>query len=109
MATRIIRSLATFRRPFTLAGLDGVQPAGAYTVRSEEERLETLSLDAWRQTACIIVVHRNGGEEHVVIDPRDLQEALARDVDPGDGISEGPSPLDRSRRSRDLLRRGGRP
>jgi hypothetical protein len=109
MDSRTTRTLVTFRRPFTLSGLDGVQPAGSYTLRIDEERLDTLTIDAWRQTACIIVLRRNGADEHVAIDPRELSEALARDLDTGDGVTEGPSPMDRSRRARDLFRRGGRP
>ena len=109
MESRITRTLVTFRRPFTLPGLGGPKPAGSYTVRIEEERLDTLSIDAWRQTGCIMVLRQNGAEEHVAVDPRDLSAALAHDLDPGDGVTEGPSPMDRSRRARDLFRRGGRP
>ncbi len=109
MNSRTTRTLVTFRRPFTLAGLGGTQAAGSYTVRTEEERLDTLTLEAWRQTSCVIVLRRGGIEEHVDIDPQELRDALARDLDPGDGVTEGPSPMDRSRRARDLLRRGGRP
>lgn len=109
MDSRTTRTLVTFRRPFTLSGLAGAQPAGSYTVRIEEEKLDTLSVEAWRQTSCIIVLRRGGAEEHAAIDAQELQAALARDLDQGDGVTEGPSPMDRSRRSRDLLRRGGRP
>ena len=109
MDTRATRTLVTFRRPFTLSALGGMQPAGSYTVRTEEERLDTLTVDAWRQNGCIIVLRRGGTEDHVAIDPQELRDALARDIDPGDGVYEGPSPMDRSRRARDLLRRGGRP
>jgi hypothetical protein len=109
MDSRTTRTLVTFRRPFMLAGLGGVQPAGSYTVRIEEERLDTLTVEAWRQTGCIIVLRRGGIEDHVEIDAQELQAALARDVDPGDGVTETPSPMDRSRRPRDPLRRGGRP
>ena len=107
MDTRAIRALVTFHRPFTLSALGGVQPAGSYTVRTEEERLDTLTVDAWRQTGCIIVLHRGGAEEHVDIDPQELRAALARDAGPDDGTST--VPVDRSRRPRDQLRRGGRP
>lgn len=107
MNTRTTRTLVTFRRPFALSALAAVQPAGSYTVRTEEERLDTLTVDAWRQTGCIIVLRWGGTEEHIDIDPQELRDALARDAGPDDGASTGP--VDRSRRPRDLLRRGGRP
>ena len=107
MDNRTTRTLVTFRRPFALSALAGVQPAGSYTIRTEEERLDTLTVEAWRQTSCIIVLRRGGTEEHVEFDPQELRDALARDAGPEDGTFTGP--VDRSRRPRDLLRRGGRP
>ena len=37
------RRTVTFARPFSLRGIDGVRPAGTYTVETEEELIEGLS------------------------------------------------------------------
>ena len=102
METRTTHSTVTFRRPFQLAGMDGVAPAGSYKLDMEEEKLDTLSFESWRQTAVVLQIARAGVTEYLAIDPQDLREALARDnallpeVPPASG--------DRSRRARDLLR-----
>jgi hypothetical protein len=83
MESRTTSKLVAFRKPFTLSGLDGVQPPGSYTVLMEEEMLDTLSLAGWRQTGCVIVLQRKGSEEHVAIDPQELREALVHDGDQG--------------------------
>lgn len=108
MQSRTTSKLVTFRRPFTLSALDGIQPAGSYAVLIEEEMLDALSFIGWRQTGCVIVLHRGGGEEHVAIDPQELREALVRDGDQGTDPPASPSvAVTRSRRARDQLRRGG--
>ncbi len=110
MESRTTSKLVTFRKPFTLAGLDGIQPPGTYAVRIEEEMLDTLSFAAWRQTACTLLLHRDGGVEYVAIDPQELREALVRDGDQGTDPPAAPSVAARNgRRARDQLRRGGRP
>ena len=87
MDNRITTQLVTFRRPFTLSGLGGIQPPGTYTVRTEEEMLDTLSFVAWRRIGCTIVLHQDGAAEYAPIDPQALREALLRDgaqgADPG--------------------------
>jgi hypothetical protein len=109
MDSRTTSKLVTFRRPFALSGLDGVQPPGTYTVRTEEEMLDTLSFVGWRRIGCTIVLHRGGAVEYAAIDPQDLSEALMRDDGQGGGPPRAPSVAERSgRRARDQLRRGGR-
>ena len=39
---RTTTKMVTFARPFVLKGTDGPQPAGTYTVETEEEELPTL-------------------------------------------------------------------
>src|SRR3954468_22882614 len=99
MLTRTSHSHVTFRRPFRLAAMDAVAPAGSYKVDLEEERLDTLTVEAWRQTAVILQLTMGGITEYVAVDPQDLHEALERDgdetVDPG----TAPAP-----RKRELLR-----
>jgi hypothetical protein len=92
MESRTTSKTATFRRPFTLSGLDGIQLPGSYTILIEEEMLDTLAFVGWRQTGCAIVLRRNGGEEHVAIDPQELREALVHDGDQGTDPPAAPSP-----------------
>jgi hypothetical protein len=108
MESRTTTKLVTFRGPFALLGMDGIQPPGTYTVQTEEERLDTLSFVVWHQTGCTIVLRRNGGMEYTAIDPQDLCEALIRDADQGTDPPTVPSVVERSPRVRNQLRRGGR-
>ena len=54
MPLRTSRRTVTFRRPFALRGLEGVQPAGTYEVETDEELLEQLSFPVWHRTATTI-------------------------------------------------------
>lgn len=109
MESRTTSKLVTFHKPFTLLGLDGIQPPGTYAIRTEEEMLDTLSFACWRQTVCTILLHRDGGVEYAVIDPQELREALVRDGDQGSDPPASPSvAMSRDRRARDQLRWGGR-
>jgi hypothetical protein len=99
-----------FRKPFRLAVLDGLQAPGIYTVHTEQEMLDTSLSQGWRQTAMTLEIFRDGAMEHVAIEAQDLSEALARDGagDPPFPLASSSAPPGRSRRVRDLLRRGGR-
>lgn len=109
MESRTTSKLVTFRNPFTLSGVEGIQPPGSYAIRTEEEMLGTLSFAGWRQTSCTILLHRDGGVEYAEIDPQELREALVRDGDQGTDPPASPSvAMGRDRRTRDQLRRGGR-
>jgi hypothetical protein len=61
-----------------------VQPAGTYTVETDEELLPGLSFPAYRRIATLIFLRSRGGgaivEEVVNIDPLELQAAQARDA-----------------------------
>lgn len=74
----------TFTRPFTLAGLDETQPAGNYTVETEEELLPTLLHTAHRRTTTWLTLPshaaKSGSTQIVSIDPVELEAALARDA-----------------------------
>jgi hypothetical protein len=82
--TRSTETTVTFRRPFTLAALDGVQPAGSYRLVEEEEEIVGLSFVAFRRIATLLHVPANpapGGTSQVVlILPDELAEALAADA-----------------------------
>ena len=108
METRTTTKLVTFRKAFVLSSLDGPQPPGTYMIHTEEEMLDTLSFVGWRQVGCAIVLHREGAEEYVTVDPQELREALVRDGDQGTDPPAAPSvAMGRSRPARDPMRRVG--
>ena len=83
MATRTSSKQVTFRRPFLLSGFDSPQPAGTYTVDTEEELLEILgplSFPVWKRVATIMRLARGGATEYVPVDPNELNDAMARDA-----------------------------
>jgi hypothetical protein len=84
MPERITRRSVTFLHPFSLEGVDGVQPAGTYTIETVEEPLENLSFIAYRRVSTTIVSpSRNAPtftRQVVIIDPRDLEAAEKRDA-----------------------------
>jgi hypothetical protein len=85
MAIRTGTTIVTFTRSFRLSGFDGEQPAGSYTVETDEELLEPLSFAAYRRIATWIRVPlRSGavGSQTIPIDPGELEAALARDAAP---------------------------
>lgn len=86
MTLRTRRETVAFAQPFTVDGIDGTQPAGAYTVETDEEAIEGLSFLAWRRVATVIVLpvpHGGAGSfQAVPVDPRAIEAAMARDQDP---------------------------
>ena len=84
MTVRTSRKSVTFTRPFSLSGLDELQPAGTYTVETDEELLPGLSFPAYRRIATLISLRSRGGgpvvEEVANIDPLELQAAQERDA-----------------------------
>jgi len=84
MTVRTNRKNVTFTQPFSLSGIDKVQPAGTYTVETEEELLPGLSFPAYRRIATLIFLRSRGGgpvvEEVANIDPLELQAAQERDA-----------------------------
>lgn len=83
MQLRTSHSHVTFRRPFRLAGMDTWAPAGRYKVSLEEEQLDSLTVQAWRQTALTIQVTSAGATDYLSVDPVDMRDALLRDGDDG--------------------------
>jgi hypothetical protein len=84
MTVRTSRKTVTFTQPFSLSGIDEEQPAGTYTVETDEELLPGVSFPAYRRTATLIFLRpRRGGpavEEVASIDPLELQAAQDRDA-----------------------------
>lgn len=95
MMTRTTTKTVTFGRPFALSGLEGVQPAGSYTVETDEELISSLSFTAFRRTATWLRLPgwregtrpSAGLSEVVAIDPVELERALASDA----ALGETPS------------------
>jgi hypothetical protein len=85
MTARTCKKTVTFARPFFLSGIGEVQPAGVYTVVSEEEEIPGLSFSAYRRVATLISLPTSGGgtgERVANIDPLELQAAQERDAEP---------------------------
>jgi hypothetical protein len=61
MTVRTSRKSVTFTQPFSLTGIDEVQPAGTYTVETDEELLPGLSFPAYRRVATLIFLRSRGG------------------------------------------------
>jgi hypothetical protein len=83
MTTRTTETTVAFRRPFTLAAIDGVLPAGTYRVETDEELLEGLSFDAYQRVATMLhlpAMSAPGGRRQVVnVDPVELAALLEAD------------------------------
>jgi hypothetical protein len=69
---------------FSLDGLDETQPAGSYTVQTDEEPIEGLSFLAYRRVATVIFLplsHRGTGSfQAIPVTPEALEAALALDA-----------------------------
>jgi hypothetical protein len=85
MPERTTQSSVTFLHPFLLVGLDGVQPAGTYTIETIEETLDDLSFVAYRRVSTNIIAPAVGTvtlqRQVVTIDPQDLEAAQRRDAE----------------------------
>lgn len=80
MSGRVIESIASFRGPVVLKGVERTLPAGAYRIVTEEAAIDGLSFPAYRRiSTAIIVPIGDASEELATIDPRDLEAALERD------------------------------
>jgi len=96
MTLRTRSETITFGRPFALAGLDGVQPAGRYTVETDEELLATVSLTAYHRLATWLRLPALAPDlksapartQIVAVDPTELASALARDASLGRGLAD---------------------
>ena len=69
-------------------------------IRLEEERLDSLTVEAWRQTSVTLQIASAGATDYLNVDPQDLRDAMLRDGD--DSIDPAlPAP---GARQRDVLR-----
>ncbi|MEX1306309.1 MAG: hypothetical protein WEA84_14230 [Rhodovibrionaceae bacterium] len=85
MAIRTIMTSVTFNNPFSLGAHNDPQPAGEYTVETDEERLEGLSFTSYRRVRTFIHIPARPDSrsisEVLVVEPSDLEFAL--DLDAG--------------------------
>src|SRR5438874_7280621 len=74
----------TFLRPFSLSDVDGVQPAGNYTLETIDTTLDNLSFIAYRRVSTSIMLPAVGAaarqRQVIFIDPLELEGALKRDA-----------------------------
>jgi hypothetical protein len=54
MTGRTTNKTVTFTHPFNLSGMDEMQPAGTYTVETDEELLQTSSVPAYRRISTLM-------------------------------------------------------
>ncbi len=84
---RITRETITFLHPFELADVQGMLPAGTYTIETIEESIESVSMVAYRRVSTTIVVPSPtsgmASRQMVTIDPLDLEVARKRDAERG--------------------------
>jgi hypothetical protein len=83
MSTRTTLRTINFSRDFIVGDMDEALPAGAYTVETDEQRLEGLSFLAYRRVQTLIHLPAKPGgtglTRLLAIDPDDLDAALKRD------------------------------
>jgi hypothetical protein len=94
MTTRTTKSTVTFTRPFRLSAFGEQLPAGRYSIETDGELLEEVSFPAYRRTATVMQLIadplRPGVTETIMVDPEQLEEALAEDAAQSPGINVGP-------------------
>ena len=83
MAGRTTRRSVTFSQPFSLANIDGIQPAGTYRVQTVDVSIDDLSFLAYRRVSTTIELPSVGTaslrRRVMTIDPVELEAALTRD------------------------------
>jgi hypothetical protein len=81
---RTTRQTFTFDRPFSLAAIDQVQPAGTYTVDVDEELIDGLSFLVYRRVATTIYLpvprEGAGSMQAVRVEPGELAAGSRHDT-----------------------------
>jgi hypothetical protein len=92
MTMRTTSRTVTFIHPFILSEMDKEQPAGIYTVETDEELLQTLSLPAYKRISTLIRLPARPRSTMVTqiveINPQELAAALTRDAQPNETIPQ---------------------
>jgi hypothetical protein len=117
MTVRTTSKTVTFMHPFNLSGADEVQPAGTYTVETDEELLEPSSFPAYRRVSTLMrLPARSLGTVRtriIEVNPVELAAAMARDAQPDETApararSDGVVPRKRAGGGMDSFRGGWR-
>jgi len=92
MTMRTTSRTVTFIHPFNLSGIDKEQPAGTYTVETDEELLQALSLPAYKRISTLIRLPARPRSTMVTqiveINPQELAAALTGDAQPDETIPQ---------------------
>lgn len=81
MSARTDRSSVTFAHPFTISAIVGELPAGNYDIEVDEERIgPSTEWVAYRRLAAYLFVPTSSSVTMVVINPKALDDDLARDA-----------------------------
>ena len=90
MTVRTTSRTVTFTHPFNLSGMGEMQPAGTYTVETDEQLLQTLSLPAYKRISTLIRLPARPRSTMVTqiveINPQELAAALTRNAQPDETI-----------------------
>ena len=102
MPVRTTSKTLTFVHPFNLSGVDETQPAGTYTVETDEELLQALLLPAYKRISTLIRLPSRPRStvmtQIVEVDPLELATALERDAPPDETILQPTRGTDAVRR-----------
>ena len=83
MAGRTTRWSVTFSHPFSLADIDGINPAGTYRVQTVDVTINNLAFLAYRRISTTIELPGVGTDSSrrrvTAIDPLELEAALTMD------------------------------
>lgn len=86
MAILTSKKTVTFKDSFVLDGFDEILPAGAYSVETDVELLEGVSVPAYRRILTVVHLHAKPGHpgrtQMLTVDPNALDAALMRDQAP---------------------------
>jgi len=97
MTEKTTDSLVTFRHPFALRDVVGIQPPGTYQVETVELAIDGLSFVAFRRISTTLMLPAIGSSsaqrQFVEIDPADLAAAQERDASNGKGDHDAPGPI----------------
>ncbi|SFN02861.1 hypothetical protein SAMN05216573_10795 [Bradyrhizobium sp. Rc3b] len=83
MTIRSRRATIAFRHPFRIHGIERMLPAGVYTVITDEEKIDSDTVSAWRRVGTSIIVPGEGvlgSVEMLPIRAADLEAAVVDDA-----------------------------
>jgi hypothetical protein len=86
MRTR--NSTVTFQRPFTLNRDVGELPPGNYDIEIDEEEIQATDRAGYRRVIIYFYVRTLTSTRTIIVNPADLDSALARDLNPPRGQAD---------------------